>query len=81
MKNTVAIVIPCRNEEQYIQKCIDSILQSNYPKELLSIYVCDGMSDSFKTWKNWYMWLIRHLLQEGYEFVLHKQAINELENQ
>ncbi len=45
MKNTVAIVIPCRNEEQYIQKCIDSILQSNYPKELLSIYICDGMSD------------------------------------
>jgi cellulose synthase/poly-beta-1,6-N-acetylglucosamine synthase-like glycosyltransferase len=40
----VAIVIPCKNEEDYIEKCILSILRSNYPKELISIYVCDGLS-------------------------------------
>jgi len=45
MKPRVSITIPCRNEEQYIKKCIFSILNANYPKELLSIYVCDGMSD------------------------------------
>lgn len=40
----VAIVIPCKNEEDYIEKCILSILASSYPKELISIYVCDGLS-------------------------------------
>lgn len=40
----VAIVIPCKNEENYIEKCIYSILQSNYPKDLISVYVCDGLS-------------------------------------
>ncbi|MAC96395.1 MAG: hypothetical protein CMC96_12945 [Flavobacteriales bacterium] len=37
------------------------------------------MSDSFLTWKKWYEWLIRYLKNEGYEFVLHKEAINSLE--
>ena len=40
----VAIIIPCKNEEHYIEKCIHSILSSNYPKELVTIYVCDGLS-------------------------------------
>tara|TARA_B100001758_G_C18399790_1_gene608259 strand:+ start:1347 stop:2360 length:1014 start_codon:yes stop_codon:yes gene_type:complete len=41
----VSIVIPCRNEKAYIEKCILSILNSSYPLELINIYVCDGMSD------------------------------------
>lgn len=41
---SVAIIIPCRNEEEYIAGCLDSILQQNYPQNLLSIYVCDGKS-------------------------------------
>ena len=45
MQPSVSITIPCRNEEQYIKKCIFSILNSHYPAELLSVYVCDGMSD------------------------------------
>ncbi|MBL4594075.1 MAG: glycosyltransferase, partial [Flavobacteriales bacterium] len=45
MNKTVSIVIPCRNEERYIEKCINSILNCNYPQELVSIYVCDGLSD------------------------------------
>ena len=44
MKN-VAIIIPCRNEKKYIEQCVLSILNSNYPLELINIYVCDGMSD------------------------------------
>lgn len=41
---TVAIVIPCRNEEHYIAKCLDSILRQDYPAGKLSVYVCDGKS-------------------------------------
>lgn len=41
---TVAIAIPCRNEEKYIAKCLDSILQQNYPADKLSVYVADGKS-------------------------------------
>lgn len=44
MNPAVSIVIPCRNEEKYIERCINSVLNSNYPKELITIYVCDGMS-------------------------------------
>ena len=44
MKN-VAIIIPCRNEKKYIEQCVLSVLNSNYPLELINIYVCDGKSD------------------------------------
>lgn len=57
-----------------IEKAKDAKL--NY----LSILFHDRyMSKSFKTWKNWYVWLIQYLIQEGFEFVVHEQAINELE--
>jgi glycosyltransferase involved in cell wall biosynthesis len=42
---TVAVVIPCRNEEKYIARCIDSVLAQDYPPSLVSIYVCDGLSE------------------------------------
>ncbi|KAJ49428.1 glycosyltransferase involved in cell wall biosynthesis [Clostridium tetanomorphum] len=41
---TVSIVIPCRNEESYIKKCLDSFINQTYPKELYEVLVCDGMS-------------------------------------
>lgn len=41
---TVAIVIPCRNEERYIARCLDSILRQDYDPSLVSVYVCDGKS-------------------------------------
>jgi cellulose synthase/poly-beta-1,6-N-acetylglucosamine synthase-like glycosyltransferase len=41
----VSIVIPCRNEIQYISKCLDSIINANYDKEFLKVFVCDGESD------------------------------------
>ena len=41
---TVSIVIPSRNEEKYIGQCLDSIINTTYPKELLSVLVCDGLS-------------------------------------
>ena len=44
MNKTVSIIIPCKNEERYIEKCILSLLSNSYPKELVTIYVCDGLS-------------------------------------
>jgi len=40
----VSIVIPARNEESYIGKCLDSILLQDYPATLLEVFVCDGKS-------------------------------------
>ncbi|WP_035288370.1 glycosyltransferase family 2 protein [Clostridium sp. KNHs214] len=42
---TVSIVIPCKNEKNYIEQCIESFLNQTYPKELYEILICDGMSD------------------------------------
>jgi len=41
----VSIIIPCRNEEKYIGKCLDTILEQDYPKENLEVLVVDGMSE------------------------------------
>ena len=41
----VSIIIPCRNEEKFIGKCLDSIIGQDYPKENLEILVIDGMSE------------------------------------
>jgi len=45
MAKKVSIIIPCRNEEKYIGKCMDSIVNSNYDKNFLELFVCDGLSD------------------------------------
>lgn len=41
---TVTIVIPMRNEEHRIGRCLDSILANDFPREQLEILVADGMS-------------------------------------
>ncbi len=41
---SVSIVIPCRNEEKYIGKCIDSVLMQDYPSDKISVFICDGKS-------------------------------------
>lgn len=44
-KNTISIIIPCRNEEKFIGKCLDSIIEQDYPKDKLEVLVIDGMSE------------------------------------
>jgi len=44
MLSFVSIIIPCRNEEKFIGKCLDSISRQDYPKENLEVLVVDGMS-------------------------------------
>lgn len=41
----VSIIIPCRNEEKFIGKCLDSIIAQEYPKDKLEVLVVDGMSN------------------------------------
>ncbi|MGQ9570481.1 MAG: glycosyltransferase family 2 protein [Thermodesulfovibrionales bacterium] len=41
----VSIIIPCRNEEKFIGKCLDSIIENDYPKDRLEVLVVDGMSE------------------------------------
>jgi glycosyltransferase involved in cell wall biosynthesis len=40
----VSITIPCRNEEHYIGKCLQSIVDCNFDKYFLAVFVCDGLS-------------------------------------
>jgi len=41
----VSIIIPCRNEEIFIGKCIESIVSNDYPKGKLEVLLIDGLSD------------------------------------
>lgn len=41
----VSILLPCRNEEKLIAKCLDSIIAQDYPKDKLEVLVVDGMSE------------------------------------
>lgn len=41
----ISIIIPCRNEEIFIGKCLDTVIANDYPKERLEILVVDGMSE------------------------------------
>lgn len=45
MTQFVSVIIPCRNEKKFIAKCLDSILNQNYPRDKLEILVVDGMSE------------------------------------
>ncbi len=44
-KYRILVAIPCRNELNYIEACILSVLQNNVAQEDLFIAVVDGMSD------------------------------------
>jgi glycosyltransferase involved in cell wall biosynthesis len=40
----VSIVVPCRNEEAYLARCLDSILAGDYPRHQLEVLVVNGGS-------------------------------------
>ena len=41
----VSVIIPCRNEEKFIQKCLDSLIANDYPKEKTELLFLDGESN------------------------------------
>lgn len=46
MKQLISIVVPCRNEEKYITKCLASILRFKLPENVdVEVLVMDGMSE------------------------------------
>ncbi len=41
----VSVIVPARNEERYIERCLYSLAAQDYPRERLEVLVLDGMSD------------------------------------
>lgn len=42
---SVSVIIPCRNEEKFIGRCLNSIIRNYYPKDKIEILIIDGMSE------------------------------------
>jgi len=40
----ITIIVPCYNEEKYIKQCIESIFQSDYPRNFYEVIMIDGNS-------------------------------------
>ncbi len=40
----VSVIIPCRNEEKHIGRCLETILTQDYPKDKMEVLVVDGGS-------------------------------------
>ncbi len=41
---SISLVIPCRNEEKYIYDFLNSVLENDFPKECMEIFIIDGQS-------------------------------------
>src|SRR6476661_4918813 len=41
----VTVIMPVRNEEKFLRRCMDSLLGNDYPPGRLEILVADGMSN------------------------------------
>src|SRR5674476_249788 len=41
----ISLIIPTKNEETVIRRCLDCILNIDYPKDKMQIIVVDGKSD------------------------------------
>ncbi len=41
----VSLIVPCRNEERYIERVLRNLIQQDYPPDKLEIIVVDGMSN------------------------------------
>ena len=39
-----------------------------------------SFNNNFSSWKNWYIWVIDYLKNNGFEFISNREAIKELEN-
>jgi succinoglycan biosynthesis protein ExoA len=40
----VSVIIPCRQEEKYIARMLESLLANDYPRDRLELLVVDAMS-------------------------------------
>ncbi len=44
VQHSITIIVPARNEEKNIERCLNSLLNQNYPKEKFTIIVIDDQS-------------------------------------
>ncbi|MBL4658015.1 MAG: glycosyltransferase family 2 protein [Flavobacteriales bacterium] len=44
LPSTVSVVVPCRNEERFIEDTLKNIVSQDYPVEFLEVLLIDGMS-------------------------------------
>lgn len=45
VRSQISIIVPCYNEEGFIKKCLESIIENDYPKDKMEIFVVDGRSN------------------------------------
>ena len=58
----LSVIVPIYNEERYIAKCLDSILEQDFPKDDMELLLCDGMSkdrtrEIIAEYQNKYPWI------------------------
>ena len=41
----VSVIIPCRNEARFIDACVQSVIDNDYPHDRMELLMIDGMSD------------------------------------
>ena len=49
MTNTspfVSIIVPCRNEQKFVSKCLDSIIAQDYPKDKREGKIINALKDA-----------------------------------
>ncbi len=42
--STISIIVPIYNEEKYIEKCLESIIENDYNKDKMEVFLVDGGS-------------------------------------
>ncbi len=40
----ISVIVPCRNEEKYLENFLNSVLATDYPKEFMEVLLIDGNS-------------------------------------
>jgi succinoglycan biosynthesis protein ExoA len=41
---SISVIVLCRNEKDFIARCLDSLIANDYPKDRFEVLVADGMS-------------------------------------
>jgi len=83
-KTTVSIIIPARNESQNIIKCLNAVLNQNYPTNLFEVIIIDDFSedDTYLKAKSikkdqLRVYQLKHLLANDKDFVSYKKKAIE----
>ena len=67
-----------KNIKENTIRVIDEVYNTRL-KYLTILFHDRYFSDSFKTWKEWYIWLVRYLNDNHFTFINYKDAIIEME--